>query len=123
MKRITLDYYKKGQFEFLVEEYSDIYIEGKFIDFEEKITEIEAIDELIEAEDECWYLDDDGYRLEDKALFEKSPWSIIENNNAKKIVQRFMDYKNGETTFCLEPWFRIGDEFNYNPKLNKNNNE
>jgi hypothetical protein len=86
MKRITLDYYKKGLFEFLVEKYGDIYIEGKFIDFEEKINEIEAIDELIEAEDECWYLDDDGYRLEDDALFEKSPWSIIENNHKKNCT-------------------------------------
>lgn len=120
MNRILLDYYKKDQFEFIVEEETEDYITGYFVWSEEVIHKLKEIDEIIESEDEFWYLDEDGSRLEDDELFERSPWSIIEKDNYKKIVQRFMDYSNGKAKFSLGPWFRIGDEFNHNTRKMNN---
>jgi len=114
MKNITLEYYDKGKFDFVVEEYSEIYFVGKFD--QKDINRIRDIDEIVDTENEFWYLDNDGYRLEDKELFKETPWAIIENNSLIKIVMRFMNYESGEARFCLQPWFRIGDEFNHNPK-------
>jgi hypothetical protein len=61
-------------------------------------------------DDDCWYLDNDGNRLEDQKLFKKSPWTIIENGKARKVVKRFSN-ENGEIWFAMEPWFRIGDYY------------
>ena len=116
MQKVTLDYYNKGQFEFVVEKYDEDYLWGSFI-LGEDISRIKEIDKIIEIEDEFWYLDNDGYRLEDEELFKASPWTLLENNKHKKVVSRFRDYSTGKATFSLEPWVRIGDEFNHNPKL------
>jgi hypothetical protein len=56
-------------------------------------------------------LDNDGYRLEDQKLFEKSPWTIIENGKARKVIKRFLN-ENGEIWFAMKPWLRIGDTNN-----------
>ena len=52
--------------------------------------------QLEEAEDECWYLDDDGERLETKALLSASPWSILGPNGKMKLLCRFHDHISGE---------------------------
>ena len=111
MEIVTLDYYKKGIFEFLVEENTGFSISGRFIDWKKNKKRMQNIDELFETENEGWYLDDNGYRLEFEELFKASPWSIIGNDSLKKIIQRFMDYETGEARFSLEPWVRIGGEF------------
>ena len=96
-----MDYFKKETFEFAVEAYRESSIQGKFINFQLNKKRLKMVDAIIEKEHEFWYLDDNGCRLEDKELFEKSPWSIVENNTETKIVQRFMDYKNGTAFFSL----------------------
>ena len=107
---VTLDYYKKGIFEFMVEENTGGSVSGRFIDWRKNKKRFRAIDKLIETEDD-WYLDDNGYRLEFEELFQASPWSITGNDSLKKILMRFMDYETGEARFSMEPWVRIGGEF------------
>lgn len=65
------------------------------------------IQELLDEEDECWYLDDHGYRLNDQALFEASPWMIV--GSEQKIVQRLMNFETGETRFATTGWILLGD--------------
>ena len=110
MKKITLDYYEKGRFEFIVEEHDEMSVKGKFADFGKNKVKLKCIDSIADKDNEQpWYLDSNGNRLEDGELLEKSPWSIVENGNKIKIVQRLMNYENGEAVFCTQPWFRIGD--------------
>ena len=114
MRKVIVEYYKKAKFEFWVTEDSSTHISGHFSwnkDIKEKMKEI---DMLIEQQNEYWYLDGNGYRLTDEALFAKSPWSIIEKGITRKVVQRSMNYHTGESMFALEPWFRIGDEYHTN---------
>ena len=65
-----------------------------------------------QEDDENWYLDDDGFRLAEDVLFEKTAWSLIEGEARMKAVQRLMNWHSGEAWFCLTPWVRIGDENN-----------
>ena len=123
MKTIILDYYEKGQFEFSVDEYDRITISGIFINFDENKNILININKIIEMENEFWYLDNDGYRLENEELFKKSPWSIIEGNKIIKIVNRFFDYNYGKAIFNLGSWFRIGDEYNKNNRRKRNDNK
>ena len=113
MQKVTLDYYNKGQFELVVEIYDEDYLCGSFI-LGEDISRIKEISKIIEMEDEFWYLDNDGYRLEDEELFKASPWTLLENEKHKKVVSRFMDYNTVKAMFNMKPWERIGDEFNHN---------
>lgn len=115
MKLFILEYYNLFQFEFLgkVDE-GETCLDGKFVWDEECKRKINKIHELEEYEDEqgrIWYLDQEGYRLEDKDLFENSPWSIIQDGIRKKIVSRFQS-GDGSAIFTLAPWDRIGDVFN-----------
>jgi hypothetical protein len=113
MIEIQLRYYQTYQFRFIITEKSDGWIKGHFDWNNETLNKILELDKRIEAECEFWYLDNNGFRLDDNDLFVKSPWEIIESNGLNiKVVQRFMDYKNGEASFVSEPWFRIGDEYN-----------
>ncbi len=105
--------YQDGQFRFTVEERTEDSLRGRFqwTDDEKKL-----LLSLIEQEDEDgeqpWYLDDDGYRLDDEKLFQMSPWCIVDGEACRKAVQRMMDCDTGESWFCVSPWFRIGDERN-----------
>ena len=93
----------------MVSEETEGYLKGFFVWDEDVKQEYNKIEELVRTEDEFWYLDNDGYRIEDEKLFEKSPWAIIYSDNKEKIVQRFMNGKTGEAWFVTKPWFRIGD--------------
>jgi hypothetical protein len=115
MKLFILEYYNLFQFEFLgkVEE-GGTYLEGKFVWDEECKRKISKINELEEYEEEqcrIWYLDQEGYRLEDKYLFENSPWSLIQDGIREKVVKRFQS-GDGSAIFALAPWFGISNEYN-----------
>lgn len=113
MRTFILDYYRKHRFE-LQGSLTEHYLEGHFIWNEVVKDNIKQIDEFIDKEDENWYLDSDGYRLDEIELFRKSPWTIIIDDAELKVVNRFMDYGTGEARFALQPWFRIGDQMNKN---------
>lgn len=55
--------------------------------------------ERVDEENDCWYLDDDGERLPPGELFEASPWSWQSPSGVVKLMQRFFDYKTGDTRF------------------------
>ncbi len=57
---------------------------------------------LTEAEDEFWYLDENGERLESKALFQASPWSFDGPDGNIKLLCRFQNIKSGEVWFDTE---------------------
>jgi hypothetical protein len=92
--------YLGHQFDLTLTEKSDSYYIG-FLKWDDKNS-----DRLRKAEkdNDSWYLDEDGNRLADNLLFEKSPWSIIEDGIIKKAVLRFHDYNTGEVRFATEPW-------------------
>ncbi|MCM3257310.1 hypothetical protein M3664_05855 [Paenibacillus lautus] len=115
MQTFVLDYYRKHRFEF-VGSLTEHYLEGSLIWNEYIKNKIRQIDEIIDNENKNWYLDLNGYRLEDIELFKNSPWSIINDDNEIKIVSRFFDYGTGEARFALKPWFRTGDELLRNNK-------
>ncbi|RCS47757.1 hypothetical protein DTL42_14680 [Bremerella cremea] len=112
---ITLAY-RDDRFQFAVLERTGDSLRGCFRWTDDEKQQLLA---LLEQEDEegsqPWYLDDDGYRLDDEKLFQKSPWSIVDGETCKKAVQRMMDCDTGEAWFCFTPWFRIGDELNRRP--------
>ncbi len=111
MIEIQIRYGHTYQFLFRINEKTEGVIKGFFDLNNDTIHKIKELDHKIETENEFWYLDENGFRLNDKELFAESPWEIIESTGAvRKIVQRFMNYENGEAWFALEPWFRIGDE-------------
>jgi hypothetical protein len=110
MNKVIAEYFGT-QFELTLTEQSETYYKGFLKWDEENKKRYFDASKIHEEEDDSWYLDDNGDRLQDKELFEKSPWTIIENGKTRKVVQRFMN-GNGETWFAMEPWFRIGDEYN-----------
>lgn len=111
-KQIILDYFGQGEFIFWLKSESTGYIEGFFEWNQEIKAEFQRIDGMIREQDEFWYLDGDGYRLEGELLFKASPWTIVGDGKRQKVVQRFLDYGNGEARFATQPWFRIGDWYN-----------
>ncbi|MEW4453191.1 hypothetical protein AB1L30_10985 [Bremerella sp. JC817] len=108
--------YRSHQFRFAVQDQTKELLRGCFRGTDDEKAQILA---LLEKEDEDerqpWYLDDDGYRLDDDELFQMSPWSIVDGESCRKAVQRTMDCDTGEAWFCLTPWFLIGDELNRRP--------
>jgi hypothetical protein len=113
MEQFILEYYQLYRFKFLGKIDGE-YLKGKFIWDEETKEKIYKINEFEEAEEEqgrIWYLDEEGYRLEDENLFINSPWSIVEGEIRKNIIQRFMG-DDGDATFALDSWVRIYDEYN-----------
>ena len=100
------------QFRLVPVEYTDEILRGHFSeqDAGKRLCQLEA--DL----DESWYLDDDGYRLDDEQLFNRSPWSVVNGEDERPIIQRFMDKATGEAWFALQPWVRIGDELNQKPE-------
>ena len=101
-----------NQFELILTEKSESYYLG-FLKWDEENRErFYKVQKVNEEENDCWYLDENGNRLADNELFAKSPWTIIENGTVKKAVNRYQDGKTGEVRFAMEPWFRIGDEYN-----------
>lgn len=109
---VTLAYWDEP-FRFGVQNRTEDRLIGRFLwtDSEKKLLQA-----MCDREDEegiqPWYLDEDGFRLDDDELFQKSPWSLIDAETCGKAIQRFMNWESGEATFCLTPWFRIGDELN-----------
>lgn len=106
--------YREEEFRFIATEYTDDILKGHFLWTETEKARLQALLRQ-EDEDEEWYLDDDGERLEDDALFEKSPWSVIDGNRRGKAVQRFLDLRSGESWFCLTGWVRIPWDFDFHP--------
>ena len=109
---ITLKY-RDEQFQFAVQEQAQNSFRGYFQWAGSQRTRLLALIENEENDEkQPWYLDDEGYRLDDEDLFKASPWTITSGLQLKKVVQRFMDTYTGEACFCTTQWFRIGDEFN-----------
>lgn len=75
MELFILEYYQLYQFEFLGK-IDGIYLNGKFVWDEvikQKIRKINEFEENEEEQGRVWYLDQEGYRLEDEELFKNSP--------------------------------------------------
>lgn len=99
--------YHHAQFVFLITTKSEYHCEG-FLEWDEKTQKrFENIELLNEDTSESWYLDENGFRLEDEKLFENSPWVIVENGDKQKAILRFFDKKIGEVRFSLLPWEKI----------------
>lgn len=108
--------YRNNQFRFVVQERTEDTLRGCFRWTEgEKAQFLAMLNQEDEEGKQPWYLDDDGYRLDDEKLFRMSPWSIVNGETCKKAVQRFIDCNTGQAWFCFTPWVRIGDEFNRRP--------
>ena len=114
MKNTVIAEYYGIPFELTLTEQSESYYKG-FLKWDEESRKRYFEVEKANEDDEEWYLDENGYRLEDEKLFLKSPWRIVENGETKKAVRRFSD-GNGEVWFDMQPWFRIGDEYNSKPQ-------
>ena len=70
----------------------------------------EALRRLVEEECEDWYLDQHGERLVAEALFEKSPWSLVNAGGYRlKVLGRFLDIETGEAMFSAPSTY--GGEF------------
>lgn len=102
---VFLNFNHWGTFEFTIDFLDDLKLVGHFK--KNDLNKIMELAERFENESGEWYLGDDGYRLADEHLFQASPWSLLDNNNYKKIVSRFADANSGERSFALQPWFRI----------------
>jgi hypothetical protein len=112
---ITLEY-RDERFQFAVQEQTEDSFRGRFQWTDSQKALLLAMMEKEENDEgQPWYLDDEGYRLDDDELFKASPWTITSTSEPKKVVQRFLDSHSGEAWFCTTPWFRIGDEFNRRP--------
>jgi hypothetical protein len=98
---------------FRVVEQTDDILQGVFLWTDSQKARLHEM--TVREDEDDWYLDDDGYRLGDAELFERTPWSVVGPTGRFKAVQRFMDWDSGETWFCLTPWVRIGDEYNHPP--------
>lgn len=112
MELFILEYYEMYQFEFFGK-IDEIYLEGNYVWNEDAKKNLKKIYEFEENQEEqgiLWYLDPEGYRLDDKELFKKSPWSIIKDGEKKKVIQRYLS-ENGEATFALDSWIGLIDEF------------
>lgn len=109
LKTIALDYNKSIQFNLSIYEISAGWIKGYFEWNPRNRQKLENAEAIFSAANDCWYLDENGDRLEDDLLFAKSPWSIVYDNQYQKIIQRYSNYQTGEAWFCDQPWCRIGD--------------
>ena len=106
MKIVTASYYGHP-FELELERADEYYFEGKLLLTSQQKVVLQCLHQ--EHAEEDWYLDDNGNRLGDEELFEKSPWTIIENGVRRKAVARMENHKTGEIRLAMQPWFRIGD--------------
>ncbi|MDF2986596.1 MAG: hypothetical protein K0R50_2106 [Eubacterium sp.] len=102
MELYILEYYQLYQLEFLgtIEE---TFLTGNFVWDEvsrQKFSKINEIEENEEEQGKIWYLDRDGYRLDDNELFKNSPWSIIKNGIRKKAIMRFL-MEDGSAAFWI----------------------
>jgi hypothetical protein len=111
LKIITLTF-RDANFQFRVTEHTEDYLRGFFVLTDAERSRFHEM--MNQEEDQDWFLDDNGYRLADRELFEKTPWTVIDRDIRMKAVLRFLDRNNG-AWFCLTPWFRIGDEYNQPP--------
>lgn len=107
MKQVELQFYGKETFTLNIAKQTDGTIHGYFVWNEAIQDRMLKIQELLHEEDESWYLDDDGHRLNDQALFEASPWMIV--NPPLKVVRRFMNFETGEARFATKGWILLGD--------------
>lgn len=115
-KAIVAVFYRDLVFPFEVQELTDDSLHGRFLWSAEQRDLLHGVIAHEDEEEPAWYLDEDGYRFDDDALFQHSPWSMLTGTTRIQLVQRQMDWTSGESTFCLTPWFRIGDEYNRRPE-------
>jgi hypothetical protein len=89
--------------EFLFEprESNELVIKG-FLDLDEG--QRETFVRLDESEDHCWYLGDEGKRLDTNALFAASPWRMLWPSGEVKLLCSFHDNQTDEI------WFNTEDE-------------
>jgi hypothetical protein len=83
MNKIIAKFYD-ATFEFTIKEKSEGYCVGFLAWTKEDKLRLKVERKKHSKEADNWYLDKDGYRLEDEQLFEKSPWTIIEIDKEKK---------------------------------------
>lgn len=112
-ENLTTVAYRNDWFWFAVTERTDSRFDGNFVWREGEQARLKGLLKQEEAEGhQPWYLDKDGYRLDDDQLFLASPWSIEDRQGDRPIILRTLDIESGEASFRLAPWFRIGDEQN-----------
>ncbi len=67
-------------------------------------------------DDECWYLDDEGYRLDSEELFKASPWVLEDDDKSEKLLCRFQDINN-ECTFQKKEYYTDWAKFLVNKDI------
>lgn len=108
IRETILRYNNRDEFFFRIYEEDAGWIRGHFNT--DAATQQQMHDLLEEREEEVglWYLDDDGNRLNDDALFAKTPWCMVNPGGAQQpIVSRFQNLNTGEAWFCKEPWVTL----------------
>ena len=109
MSKLNLEYYNKQAFSFIINEQTDGYLKGTIELSDELRTAFFEIQHEMDEKNGDWYLDDEGNRLADNLLFEKSPWSIVHLEKRTKIVQRFFNLETGEARFATQPFVQLSD--------------
>lgn len=92
----------------LIQEENTTSITGKLL-LDENSRKL--LEKLLEQENkDDWYLDKNGYRLDEKELFEKSPWSMENSNGKIKLLCRMINF-NTDETLLNTPDTYIGELF------------
>jgi hypothetical protein len=96
MKKIVATYFHESfELTLLKEDESSITLK---LDWDKEIREryyhLYKIHEADDGDYEFWYLDNEGDRLSDHELFEKSPWAIIQNGVKEKVISRTFGFDN-----------------------------
>jgi hypothetical protein len=100
---VKLKYYGE-EISFELIEYSDCHIACLIVDGEAEEEdngaeeEFKKLGEDEQDDEDCWYLDENGERLEPEALFAASPWSLETPEGEIKLLRRFTS-ADGETRF------------------------
>jgi hypothetical protein len=93
---VKLKYYGE-EIPFELIEYSNCHIVCIIVD-DGAEEEFEELGEDEQDDEDCWYLDENGERLEPEALFAASPWSLETPEGEIKLLRRFTS-ADGETRF------------------------
>lgn len=101
MKKIIVEYYGT-QFVIKHNEYWPYPESDERWDDESKQRYLDIYKE--HQNDSEWYLDEEGDRLSDHELFEKSPWTLIENGKKQKILVNHFSFETGQGVVRRGKW-------------------
>lgn len=108
MRETILKYNGGDEFLFRIYEEDAGWMRGHFNTDAATQQRMRALVDEREEEVGLWYLDDEGNRLDDDALFAKTPWCVVAADGSRHpVVSRFQNVNTGEAWFCTEPWVTL----------------